>query len=255
MSEKINLDNCDFTLKGKRLNSPRSLEAIKIIGADENDLIKLTLAQYLKKFPEARGIKKELQDERFEHYEEQRQKLLDEIKKVRNELVQNDNDNNKSTAQNNNTTNDINKIIDNNENNNNDVFVDKEEVEEDNLRKNKPEEEKKKEEEKKEEKKDENEEKKENENEEKKDENKEETNENKEETNKSKINNSTMKSTKEEPTAIIEARKKLEKERQIQENNLKMMIEYEYDLDIARQENLKKLEEEKKKEEELKREK
>ena len=65
-----------------------------------------------------------------------------------------------------------------------------------------------------------------------------------------------MKSTtKEEPTAIIEARKKLEKERQIQENNLKMLIEYEYDLDIARQENLKKLEEEKKKEEELKREK
>ena len=156
MSEKINLDNCDFTLKGKRLNSPRSLEAIKIIGADENDLIKLTLAQYLKKFPEARGIKKELQDERLEHYKEQRQKLLDEIKKVRNELVQNDNDNNnKSTAQNNNTTNDINKIIDNNENNNNDVFVDKEEVEEDNLRKNKPEEEKKEEEKKEEEKKEE----------------------------------------------------------------------------------------------------
>jgi hypothetical protein len=155
MSEKINLDNCEFTLKGKRLNSARSLEAIKIIGADENDLIKLTLAQYLKKFPEARGIKKELQEERLEHYEEQRQKLLDEIKKVRNDLIKNDVDNNN----NNNTTNDVNKIIDNNENN--DVFVDKEEVEEDNLRKNKPEEkkeeEKKDENEKNEEKKDENE--------------------------------------------------------------------------------------------------
>jgi hypothetical protein len=69
------------------------------------------------------------------------------------------------------------------------------------------------------------------------------------------MNNSSIKSTKEEPTAIIEARKRLEKERQIQENNLKLLIEYEYDLDIARQENLKKLEEEKKKEEELKKEK
>ena len=145
MSEKISLDNCEFTLKGKRLNSPRSLEALKIAGAEENELLKLTLDQYLKKFPEARSISKELQEERLEHYEDQRKKLLNEIKKIRNDLPENEKNNNNNDEENidknDNVTDDINKITnDNNENKENaEIFVDKEEKEEDDLRKNKPE--------------------------------------------------------------------------------------------------------------------
>ena len=50
-SEKINLTNCDFSSKGKRINSPRSIEALNLIGVKPEELHKITLETYIRRHP------------------------------------------------------------------------------------------------------------------------------------------------------------------------------------------------------------
>ncbi len=89
---KVSLENCDFTKKKNRLTSPHSLMACELIGVTEEDLTKITLEEYIRKFPESQYLQKELQEERYNHYEESRQKLIDEAKQKREELMKEEED-------------------------------------------------------------------------------------------------------------------------------------------------------------------
>ena len=84
---KISLDNCDFNKKKIRINSPYSLMAIELIGIDQEDLLFLSKDEYLKRSMDCQNLKKELQEERYNHYNKRRRQLIEDAKKKRNELL------------------------------------------------------------------------------------------------------------------------------------------------------------------------
>ena len=69
--EKISLLNCNFNQKKIRINSPNSLIAIRLIGATFDDLRYLTFDEYIKK-ENIQYLDKDLQEERYNHYEQSR---------------------------------------------------------------------------------------------------------------------------------------------------------------------------------------
>ena len=84
--EKISILNCDFTQKKIRINSPNSLTAIRLIGATFDDLRYLTLDEYIKR-ENIQYLDKELQEERYNHYEKSRLSLISEAKSIREDLL------------------------------------------------------------------------------------------------------------------------------------------------------------------------
>ena len=88
--EKINLENATYKVNGKRINSPISQEAMKMLGLEEKDMYDLSFEQYLKRHFEAKTLDKELQKERYDHYKETREKLLNEAIQKRKELLNNE---------------------------------------------------------------------------------------------------------------------------------------------------------------------
>lgn len=85
--EKISLLNCDFTQKKIRLTSPLSIMAVNLVGATLEDLRFISLEEYLKKNYDFQNLEKELQYERYAHYEENRKILIKEAKQKREELI------------------------------------------------------------------------------------------------------------------------------------------------------------------------
>ena len=86
--KKISLENCDFKKKKVRINSPFSLSAFELLGIDENDLIFISKDEYLRKNQDCQNLKKELQEERYYHFNLKRLKLIELAKKKREELIQ-----------------------------------------------------------------------------------------------------------------------------------------------------------------------
>ena len=84
---KISLSNCDFNKKKIRLSSPYSLMACDLIGVDEEDLVFLSREEFLLKNPECQNLSKELQDERYNHFNKKRLNLIKEAKAKRAELI------------------------------------------------------------------------------------------------------------------------------------------------------------------------
>ena len=85
---KISLENCDFNKKRTRLNSPISLVACELIGIDPEDLIYLTKDEYIRRNQECQNLDKELQEERYNHFNSRRIKLIEDAKKKREELLE-----------------------------------------------------------------------------------------------------------------------------------------------------------------------
>ena len=85
---KVSLDNCDFSKKKMRINSPYSLMACELIGIDQEDLLFLTKDEYIRKNQECQNLNKELQEERYNHYNSRRRKLIEDAKKKREELLE-----------------------------------------------------------------------------------------------------------------------------------------------------------------------
>ena len=84
--EKISLLNCNFMQKKIRINSPNSLLAMHLIGATLDDLRYLTFDEYIKNNPDIQYLEKELQEERYNHYERNRLDLIKEAKQIREDL-------------------------------------------------------------------------------------------------------------------------------------------------------------------------
>ena len=97
---KISLENCDFNKKKMRITSPYSLMACELIGIDQEDLLFLSKDEYLKRSMDCQNLKKELQEERYNHYNSRRRKLIDDAKKKREELIEESNNNKNRTIYN-----------------------------------------------------------------------------------------------------------------------------------------------------------
>ena len=86
--EKISLENFNFESKTHRLNSPFSIKACKLKGVKEEDLYKLTLEEYVQLNPDSKNLPKDLVEERYSNYEDNRLKLIESLKEVRNKLLE-----------------------------------------------------------------------------------------------------------------------------------------------------------------------
>ena len=84
--EKISLENYNYQSKTNRLNSPLSIKACKLQGVEEDDLIYITLEEYIQSHPECMNLPKEFQQERYDNYEQNRKDLIETLKEIRNQL-------------------------------------------------------------------------------------------------------------------------------------------------------------------------
>ena len=114
---KITLENFNYQKKGPRLSSPYSIKACKILGVDEKDLIKLSFNEYLQLHIESKKLPKDIQQQRYDFYEKDRQTLIKDLKETRKELKEND-ENEKQNKKNENENNENNENNEKNENNN-----------------------------------------------------------------------------------------------------------------------------------------
>ena len=88
MKEKISLENFNFESKTQRLSSPFSMKACKLQGVTEKDLYYISLEDYINSNPDSKNLPKELQQKRYDNYEENRTKLIEELKETRNKLIE-----------------------------------------------------------------------------------------------------------------------------------------------------------------------
>ena len=86
--EKISLENLNYQSKTQRLNSPYSIKACKLQGVKEEDLYKLTLEEYIKLNPDSKDLPKNLKEDRYSNYEDNRLKLIESLKEIRNKLIE-----------------------------------------------------------------------------------------------------------------------------------------------------------------------
>ena len=84
--EKISLENFNYMFKKHRLTSPLSIQACKMQGVNEDDLIFLTLEEYVQIHPECMNLPKEFQQERYDNFEQNRKDLIETLKEIRAEL-------------------------------------------------------------------------------------------------------------------------------------------------------------------------
>ena len=84
---KISLSNCDFNKKKLRLTSPYSIMACDLIGVNEEELLFVSKEEYLLRNSDCQNLAKELQDERYNHFNAKRLNLIREAKAKRAELI------------------------------------------------------------------------------------------------------------------------------------------------------------------------
>jgi hypothetical protein len=77
----------DFTNKKIRLNSPRSKNALLSLGLDENQLYEISKKEYIDSHPELKQASEEVQDKRYEHFNNRRLKSIEEAKKIREDII------------------------------------------------------------------------------------------------------------------------------------------------------------------------
>ena len=99
---KISLENCDFNKKRIRITSPFSLMACELIGINQDDLIFISKEEYVRKNQDCQNLKKELQEERYNHFDSRRRQLIEDAKKKRKEIIEVLNINNNSNNNKNN---------------------------------------------------------------------------------------------------------------------------------------------------------
>ena len=83
----ISLDTITFLDKKEIISSPRSLEAIGLLGYNIKKLYHISFESYIKNHPELKNFSQELQERRYNHFEEIRLKKINEAKNKRDELI------------------------------------------------------------------------------------------------------------------------------------------------------------------------
>ncbi len=78
----------DFTNKKIKINSPRSKKVLLALGLDENKLYEISKKEYIDSHPELKQASEEVQDKRYEHFNNRRIKAIEDAKKARQELIE-----------------------------------------------------------------------------------------------------------------------------------------------------------------------
>jgi hypothetical protein len=89
--EKDNNAINDLFLKKtkKRLLSPNSKEALGTLGIELNQLFYLTFDDYISQHPDLKGFSRDLQEKRYNNFEEKRKHRIFEVNEKRNKIKEN----------------------------------------------------------------------------------------------------------------------------------------------------------------------
>ena len=85
--EKITLENYNYNLKDKNLNSPLSIKALQLLGIEEKELKILSFNEYINLNRDCREISSELQKERYDNYFHKHEDLISKAKAKRKQLI------------------------------------------------------------------------------------------------------------------------------------------------------------------------
>ena len=86
--KQISLEDCDFSEKAPLVSSPRSLESISKNGLNIKDLYKISIKTYRERFQESKFLPQHLLQERYDHYEDNRKKFIEECKNKRSQMIE-----------------------------------------------------------------------------------------------------------------------------------------------------------------------
>lgn len=81
------LENLDYANQKERINSPRSLEALNLLGIEPQKLYYMTFKDYLEKHPELKALEKHLQEFRYQHQEDKRLSRIKMATEKREQLI------------------------------------------------------------------------------------------------------------------------------------------------------------------------
>ena len=81
------MTNIDFDRKKVRINTPMSNRALLELGLIEDDLFKIDKKKYLSLNPQLKAESQDIQDRRYEHYEQRRQKAIEDAIRKREEIL------------------------------------------------------------------------------------------------------------------------------------------------------------------------
>jgi hypothetical protein len=82
-----NFENMDFNNRKERMNSPTSREVLKLLGLEEHELYSNSMKEFLYMYPDLRSLEKEIQENRFNHFEEKRIEKIKMAVEKRQELL------------------------------------------------------------------------------------------------------------------------------------------------------------------------
>ena len=103
----LNLEEVDFTNPEQKIKSPRSLNIISSLGLKPKDLYQISLQEFLNKNPDLKKLGKEIQNQRYKLYDEERQNNINRCIQQRQELIlltKKNKNKNKEKQENNNKT-------------------------------------------------------------------------------------------------------------------------------------------------------
>ena len=83
----LSLEDVDFTNPNQKIKSPRSLNIISSLGLKPKDLYKISFKEFLTNNPELRKMGKEIQEQRYKLYEDERQNNINRCIEQRKEII------------------------------------------------------------------------------------------------------------------------------------------------------------------------
>ena len=83
----LNLEEVDFTNPNQKIKSPRSLNIISSLGLKPKDLYQISFQEFLNNNPELKKMGKEIQNQRFKFFNEERQNNINRCIEQRKELI------------------------------------------------------------------------------------------------------------------------------------------------------------------------
>ena len=83
----LNIEEVDFTNPEQKIKSPRSLNIISSLGLKPKDLYQISFQEFLKNNPELKKLGKEIQTQRYNYYNEERQNNINRCIQQRREII------------------------------------------------------------------------------------------------------------------------------------------------------------------------
>ena len=81
------VDNVDFSSKSAIMNSPRSLEACKMLGVDPIEMYYIPFEEFKERNPDMKKLPSDLQQYRYDQFEKFRNETIAQVKEARQGII------------------------------------------------------------------------------------------------------------------------------------------------------------------------